>query len=70
MSEQKQVFDVPRAWLILGVVGLVFAVALWLYAIVTPGRQDSAVSVGSAFFSSGVVLIVGSHLASLLKRQG
>ncbi len=69
MGEQKRVFDVPRMWLILGVAGLVIAVVLWLYAILTPGRQDSAVSVGSAFFSSGVVLLVGSHLVSLLKRQ-
>ncbi|MEZ8220171.1 hypothetical protein GG496_000338 [Candidatus Fervidibacteria bacterium JGI MDM2 JNZ-1-D12] len=69
MGEQKRVFDVPRMWLILGIAGLVIAVVLWLYAILTPGRQDSAVSVGSAFFSSGVVLLVGSHLVSLLKRQ-
>lgn len=68
MAGGKQVFDVPRLWLILGVVGLILAVALWLYAIVTPGRQDSAVSVGSAFFSSGVVLLVGSYLASLMRR--
>ncbi|MCS7263500.1 MAG: hypothetical protein NZ805_01555 [Armatimonadetes bacterium] len=68
MSQQKRGFDVPQLWLILGVVGLALAVALWLYAIMAPGRQDSAVSVGSAFFSSGVVLIVGSHLASIFKR--
>ncbi|MER3502220.1 MAG: hypothetical protein C4295_12290 [Candidatus Fervidibacterota bacterium] len=61
-------WDVSRWWQALGVLGLLGAVVLWLYAILTPGRQDSAVSVGSAFFSSGVVLLVGAYLATLLKR--
>ncbi len=62
-------WETAQWWRGLGIVGLVAAVLLWLYAIVTPGRQDSAVSVGSAFFSSGVVLLVGAHLVSLLQRK-
>lgn len=69
MGERKQAWDVPRVWQVLGVAGLVVAIALWLYAILTPGRQDSAVSVGSALFSSGVVLLVGAHLLSVLRQR-
>lgn len=68
MGEIKRVWDVPL-WQVLGVIGLVAAVALWLYAILTPGRQDSAVSVGSALFSSGVILLVGAHLLSVLRQK-
>ena len=49
MGERKRALDVPLLWQVLGVIGLVAAIALWLYALLTPGRQDSAVSVGSAF---------------------
>lgn len=69
MGERKKVWDVPGIWRVLGIVGLVAAIAIWLYAILTPGRQDSAVSVGSALFSSGVILLVGAHLASMFSRQ-
>ncbi len=69
MGETKRALDVPMLWQVLGVIGLVAAVALWLYAILTPGRQDSAVSVGSAFFSSGVILLVGAHLLSVLRQK-
>jgi hypothetical protein len=69
MGERKRALDVPLLWQVLGVIGLVAAIALWLYAILTPGRQDSAVSVGSAFFSSGVILLVGAHLLSALRQK-
>jgi len=69
MGETKRALDVPMLWRVLGVIGLVAAVVLWLYAILTPGRQDSAVSVGSAFFSSGVILLVGAHLLSVLQQK-
>ncbi len=69
MGETKRALDVPMLWQVLGVIGLVAAVVLWLYAILTPGRQDSAVSVGSAFFSSGVILLVGAHLLSVLRQK-
>ncbi len=62
-------WETAQWWRGLGIVGLAAAVLLWLYAIATPGRQDSAVSVGSAFFSSGVVLLVGAHLAALIQRK-
>jgi len=69
MGETKRALDVPMLWRVLGVIGLVAAVALWLYADLTPARQDSAVSVGSAFFSSGVILLVGAHLLSVLRQK-
>lgn len=69
MGETKRRWDVPQLWRVLGVAGLIAAVVIWLYAISTPGRQDSAVSVGSAFFSSGVVLLVGAHLLSVLHQK-
>jgi hypothetical protein len=69
MGERKRALDVPLLWQVLGVIGLVAAIALWLYALLTPGRQDSAVSVGSAFFSSGVILLVGAHLLSALRQK-
>jgi len=69
MGETKRALDVPMLWQVLGIIGLVAAVVLWLYAILTPGRQDSAVSVGSAFFSSGVILLVGAHLLSTLRQK-
>ncbi len=69
MGETKRALDVPMLWRVLGVIGLVAAVVLWLYAILKPGRQDSAVSVGSAFFSSGVILLVGAHLLSVLRQK-
>ncbi len=69
MGEQQRRWGVPQWWQLLGALGLVLAIALWLYAILTPGRQDSAVSVGSALFSSGVVLLVGSYIVALLKRE-
>ncbi len=66
MGEQQRRWGVPQWWQLLGVLGLVLAAAIWLYAILT---QDSAVSVGSALFSSGVVLLVGAHIVTLLKRE-
>ncbi len=69
MGEQQRRWGVPQWWQLSGALGLVLAVAIWLYAILTPGRQDSAVSVGSALFSSGVVLLVGAHIVTLLKRE-
>ena len=69
MGERKRALDVPLLWQVLGAIGLVAAIALWLYAVLTPGRQDSAVSVGSAFFSSGVILLVGAHLLSALRQK-
>ena len=69
MGETKRALDVPMLWQVLGVIGLVAAIVLWLYAYFTPGRQDSAVSVGSAFFSSGVILLVGAHLLSVLRQK-
>ncbi|MFA0742846.1 MAG: hypothetical protein DFNUSKGM_002978 [Candidatus Fervidibacter sacchari] len=69
MGETKRALDVPMLWRVLGVIGLVAAIVLWLYAYFTPGRQDSAVSVGSAFFSSGVILLMGTHLLSVLQQK-
>jgi len=69
MGETKRALDVPMLWRVLGIIGLVAAIVLWLYAILTPGRQDSAVSVGSAFFSSGVILLVGAHLLSAMQQK-
>ncbi len=69
MGEIKRALDVPLLWQVLGVIGLMAAIALWLYALLTPGRQDSAVSVGSAFFSSGVILLVGAHLLLALRQK-
>ncbi|HID07403.1 MAG TPA: hypothetical protein EYP10_09675 [Armatimonadetes bacterium] len=43
--------------LIIGIVGVALGVLLWLYAKLQPGGQTSYVAVGSALFTSGVVLI-------------
>lgn len=57
-----------RWWQVLGVIGLVLGVGFWAYAYLTPGPQYSHASVGSALFSSGVVLLVGAELLIRLSR--
>lgn len=67
MGERKDLEKLFPWLLPLGVVGVIGGVLLWFYAFVTPGFQGSAVSVGSAFFTSGVVLLVGFLLGQMAK---
>ncbi len=73
MGEQKEPQEVKPnfilLWQVLGVVGLLAGIGLWAYAYFTPEPQYSAVSVGSALFSSGVVLLVGATLGTRLSRR-